>query len=164
MGGTEVIQTALRATEQLLVWHLSDLCDTDLFVRPAAGANHLAWQLGHLIVTERFHLLQQFPETAMPKLPDGFAEAHAPATAGRSGPDGFWPLRDYRSQFSAMRAASVGVVGTLSEADLSRPAAGAVAGFAPTVAAVLLLVSNHTLLHCGQVTVVRRALGKPVLF
>jgi hypothetical protein len=34
MGGAEVIQTTLRATEQLLVWHLSDLCDTDLFVRP----------------------------------------------------------------------------------------------------------------------------------
>jgi hypothetical protein len=101
---------------------------------------------------------------ACTELPDGFAEAHAPAAAGRDGPDGFWPWRDYRSRFAAMRAASVGLVGTLSEADLSRPAAGAVAGFAPTVAAVLLLVSNHTLLHCGQATVVRRTLGKPVLF
>ena len=35
---------------------------------------------------------------------------------------------------------------------------------APTLGALLLLQSNHTLMHAGQFTVVRRKLGKPVLF
>ena len=38
------------------------------------------------------------------------------------------------------------------------------AKFAPTVGAMLLLNANHTMMHAGQFTVVRRKLGKPVLF
>jgi len=36
--------------------------------------------------------------------------------------------------------------------------------FAPKLVNLLLLVSNHTTMHAGQFTVVRRKLGKPVLF
>jgi hypothetical protein len=38
------------------------------------------------------------------------------------------------------------------------------AKFAPTVGAMLLLNANHVLMHAGQFSVVRRKLGKPVLF
>jgi len=38
------------------------------------------------------------------------------------------------------------------------------AKIAPTLGALILLQSNHTLMHAGQFTVVRRKLGKPVLF
>jgi hypothetical protein len=38
------------------------------------------------------------------------------------------------------------------------------AAFAPTLGHIFLLVANHTLMHAGQITVVRRLLGKPVLF
>ena len=31
----------------------ADLSDADLLVRPAPSANHIAWQLGHLIASER---------------------------------------------------------------------------------------------------------------
>jgi hypothetical protein len=38
------------------------------------------------------------------------------------------------------------------------------AQFAPTLGALFILISNHVLMHTGQFTVVRRKLGKPVLF
>ena len=41
---------------------------------------------------------------------------------------------------------------------------GDFAKWAPTIGALLLLTANHTLMHAGQFTVVRRALNKPVLF
>ena len=37
------------------------------------------------------------------------------------------------------------------------------APFAPTLGAFLMLISNHTLMHAGQFTVIRRKLGKAVL-
>ena len=40
------------------------------------------------------------------------------------------------------------------------PTTGNIAQFAPTHGALVLLVSNHTLMHSGQFTVVRRKLGK----
>ena len=39
-----------------------------------------------------------------------------------------------------------------------------VAKLAPTVGALLLLAANHAVMHGGQFSVVRRKLGKPVLF
>ena len=63
-----------------------------------------------------------------------------------------------------MRGATLALVDVLSEADLDSPSTGNIAKFAPTYGALLLLVSNHTLMHTGQFTVVRRKLGKPVLF
>ncbi len=38
------------------------------------------------------------------------------------------------------------------------------ARFAPTVGHLLLMLSNHDLMHAGQFSVLRRKLGKPVLF
>jgi hypothetical protein len=38
------------------------------------------------------------------------------------------------------------------------------APFAPTLGALFVLVANHALMHGGQFSVVRRKLGKPVLF
>lgn len=164
MNGVELLKDALSSTGRLLPWQLSDLSDADLLVRPVPTANHIAWQLGHLIASERFHVLQQFPTCTMPELPIGFAEAHSAAAATGNRPEDFSSLKSYLSHFELMRSATIQVVSTLADDDLDRPASGAVAGFAPTVGAVLMLVSNHTLLHCGQITVVRRLLGKPVLF
>ena len=62
------------------------------------------------------------------------------------------------------RAATLAAVDNLSDADLDRASTGMMAKFAPTLADLLILVSNHTLMHAGQFTVVRRKLGKPVLF
>ena len=36
--------------------------------------------------------------------------------------------------------------------------------FTPTLGALIILIANHTMMHAGQFTVVRRKLGKPVIF
>ena len=60
--------------------YLEDLEDADLFVRPLASMNHLAWQLGHLITSENFHINQVCPG-GMPALPKGFADEYSKETA-----------------------------------------------------------------------------------
>ena len=57
MTGKEAIRTALQSTQQMLGMYLSDLADQDILVRPVPVANHIAWQLGHLIHAEQ-QLLQ----------------------------------------------------------------------------------------------------------
>jgi hypothetical protein len=47
---------------------------------------------------------------------------------------------------------------------LEKPTEGKMAKFAPKIVNMLLLMSNHTTMHAAQFTVVRRKLGKPVLF
>jgi hypothetical protein len=163
MNAKEAIKTALTGTQQLLTWYLGDLSDADLLVRPVPSANHIAWQLGHLIAAE-IQLLGQLPGAAYPELPAGFAEQHGKTTAAADPPKGFASKAEYVSLFNKVREATLATVAKLSEADLDKPTQGNMAQFAPTLGALVLLQSNHVLMHAGQFTVVRRKLGKPVLF
>ena len=162
MTGQDAIRTALQSTQHLLNWYVGDLSDADLLVRPAPGANHIAWQLGHLIGAEPH--LGGMIGFSYPALPAGFAEQHGKETAAQDPPRGFGTKGQYLELFAKMRQVTLDNLAKLSDADLDRPTEGNMAKFAPTAGALLLLMANHTTMHSGQFTVVRRKLGKPVLF
>lgn len=162
MKGTEVVRNALRSTKFLIDGFLGDLSDADLLVRPAGGANHIAWQLGHLIQSERGLVQEQLPQAKYPDLPAGFAQKHG---MDRTNSDGdFCTKAEYVELFARTREATEAALATLSDEDLDRPSVGKMSPFAPKLGDMLLLVANHSLMHGGQFSVVRRKLGKPVLF
>jgi uncharacterized damage-inducible protein DinB len=163
MTGKQAIATSLHATKNILSMYLADLSDADLLVRPVPGANHIAWQLGHLISGEPHLVRMVIADAAYPEFPAGFAQAHAPEAAKAETPQGYLKKDEYLGLFDKTRAATLAAVEKLTDADLDRPTQGKMATFAPTVGALLLLVGNHTLMHAGQFTVVRRKLGKPVV-
>ncbi|MCI0456812.1 MAG: DinB family protein [Gemmataceae bacterium] len=164
MTAKDAIKTALTSTQQVLTWYLSDLSDADLLTRPVPAANHVAWQLGHLIAAERFLISQNVPGAAYPELPAGFEERHHKTKAANEPPQGFATKGEYVALFNKVREATLANLAKLSDADLDKPTKGDIAKFAPTLGALCVLVSNHTLMHGGQITVLRRKLGKPVLF
>jgi hypothetical protein len=163
MNAKDAIKSALTSTQQILSMYLSDLSDADLLVRPVPKANHIAWQLGHLIAAE-IQFGKQIPGAVFPELPAGFADQHSPAAASVDAPKGFGSKESYLGLFNKVREATVAAVGRVPDADLDRPTTGPMAQFAPTLGHLLLLQANHTLMHAGQFTVVRRKLGKPILF
>ena len=128
------------------------------------GANHIAWQLGHLIAAETHLAGPQLPGASYPQLPAGFNDTYGSAGASKDGPAGFLTKAEYLALFNRTRAVTLAELEKLSDADLDRPTAGPMAKFAPTLGNLFLLVANHTLMHAGQFSVVRRKLGKPVLF
>ena len=161
MKAQDAIRTALAGTQHMVNMFVADLSDADLLVRPVPGANHIAWQIGHLAVAER-NLGNQIPGAAYPELPAGFAERHT-MEANRRDED-FGTKAEYLDVFNKVRQATIDAVGKLSDADLDKPTAGRMAEMAPTVGALALLNANHAMMHAGQFSVVRRKLGKPVLF
>ena len=163
MTGTEAIKTALESTKTMLAWYVGDFTDAEMLDRPVAGANHAAWQIGHVIVADVFLIKEELPDTAYPELPAGFAELHDNKQAQSDGP-GFLTKDEYVKLFEAVRNATIAAVGKLTDADLDRPVVGSMKKFAPRLGDLFLLVANHTLMHAGQFTVTRRKLGKPVLF
>jgi hypothetical protein len=164
MQGVDAIRAALLSTQHLVSWFLSDLDDADLLVRPVAGANHVAWQMGHLILSEGRIVRGELPDAAYPELPAGFAEQHGKATQAQDPPAGFATRAAYVDLFTKARQATLTALGKLGDADLDRASAGPMAQYAPKLGNIFLLVSNHALMHAGQFSVVRRKLGKPVLF
>ncbi len=161
MTGPQAIQAALTASQHMLPMYLGDLSDADLLVRPVPAANHIAWQLGHLIAAESHLAKDGLPNAKYPALPKGFAEQHSKETAALEPAKGFATKAQYLELFNATRQATIAAVGQLSQADLDKPTAGKMAEFAPTLGNLLLLIANHDLMDAGQFTVVRRKLGKP---
>ena len=164
MNGSKAIETALSSTQQMLNQYVSDLSDADLLVRPVPGANHIAWQLGHLVYGESHLAGPQLPGTKYPDLPSSFAQQYGKEGARDDSSAHFLGKAQYLQMFNQARDITKAAVAKLSDQDLDRPTVGSMARFAPTVGDLLLLVANHTLMHAGQFTVIRRKLGKPVLF
>ena len=164
MTGIQVIRKSLDSTEFLLKNFVSDLSDADLLVCPVPGANHIAWQLGHLIQSERQMMLEQLPSLTYPELPAGFVEAHTKETATLEPAKGFATKAVYLDLLDKVRAATNQGIDSLTDKDLDTPTKGGMAPWAPTLADFVLLVANHSLMHAGQFSVVRRKLGKPILF
>jgi hypothetical protein len=164
MNGVQVLQASLSSTQFLLNKYIEDLSDADLLVRPLPGANHIAWQIGHLIVSEGMLYREQWTDAVYPTLPGDFAEVHNQKAAANDGPAGFRSKAEYVKLFNEVRGATIAHVGKLTDADLDRPTQGRMAPFAPKLGNFLLLVANHTLMHAGQFTALRRKIGKPILF
>ena len=164
MNAKDAIKYALKSTQGMLETYLSDLSDADLLTRLVPGANLIAWQLGHMISSERQMTLSQLPNAVYPELPAGFAEQHNKATATAEPPRGFGTKAEYLGLFNKVREATLATLDKIPDADLDKRTTGQMADYAPTVGRLLLLHANHTLMHAGQFTVLRRKLGKKVLF
>ena len=60
MNACKLAEQSLNFTQFVINNSLGDLSDADLLVRPVEGANHIAWQIGHLIVAERIPCVLPF--------------------------------------------------------------------------------------------------------
>ncbi|MSR31869.1 MAG: DinB family protein [Gemmataceae bacterium] len=164
MTGVEAVLAELEATGQMPSFFLADFSDSDLTVCPLDGANHAAWQVGHLIAAERFLLSINLSGAAYEPLAGDFEKVHSRDNTAKQGCEGFLTKEKYLELFQKTRAATCAAVKNLSDKDLDAPSKGPLAQKAPTLGKLLLLVCQHTLMHLGQWSVIRRKLGKPILF
>lgn len=162
MNVKDAIRATMDMSSAVLGRYLEDLSDADLMLRPSAGCNHLAWQLGHLISSES-SLLNMVAPGADAELPEGFAARHSKEAIGDDDPSHFCSKQEYLDLFEKVHAATFAALEKLSEADLDQPAPEHFRSMFPTVGHVFVLMASHGLMHAGQFVPVRRSLGKPVV-
>jgi len=158
----QAIAFNLSSSELLVNGYLADLESSDLLVRPVPGANHIAWQLGHLIAAER-SLVERAVPGKMDALPDGFAQRHNKETAASDSAADFLSKDEYQQLAKKVRANTLRVVESLSPADFDKPASGG-PPFIKSAGEFFLFISGHWLMHAGQWAVIRRKLGRAPLF
>lgn len=163
MQTSEAIKLSLGTGEYVSLAYLSDLTDADLLQRPAPGCNHLAWQIGHLIVSEHQMIESCFPGT-MPALPTGFAEKYTKQTADSDRPSDFHTKDQLLEVYRAQRAATLTKLSSLGSEAFDAEAPEAMRSYAPNVGAVFSMQGSHWLMHAGQWAVLRRQLGRAPLF
>jgi len=162
MTSNDVIRNTMNQAHFILQSYVADLTDADLLVRPVPGANHIAWQLGHVIASE--HDMAAACGYDMPALPDGFAKAHGKETAGSDDAAVFKTKAEYLELFEKQRAAALAALDATPDARLDEPAPEPMRAYAPTIGAMFNMLGIHELMHAAQFVVVRRKLGKPPLF
>ena len=159
MNAIEMLTQTLEQTHGLLKDTLGDFTEADMLERPTPGANHAAWQLAHLIAAEG-HMMSP-TKAPMPVLPVEIERVIGKEGSALDSPADFPKKDQLLALFSQARQAAIAGIKTLSESDLDKPT-----GFphAPTVGLLLALINAHTVMHIGQLQVIRRKLGKPVMF
>lgn len=163
MNAREAIRNSIQSADFVVNSYLGDLSDADLLVRPVPGANHIAWQLGHLVIAEHGLMSEEFPG-AMPALPAGFMEKHNNDTASSDDPKAFLTKAEYQRLWAEQRAATLAQLAKISDADLDKPAPEKYRSFLNTVGDLINLQGSHALMHAGQWAIVRRKLGRKPLF
>lgn len=160
---SEHIKVSLELPTIIVNNYLEDLTDQDLLLRPSENMNHIAWQLGHLISSESFHISEVFPDS-MPALPADFKEKYTKETAASDNPDDFHSKAEYLKLMQEQRQGTLAVLAKLSDQELMQPSPESVSYLGPIVGSVFAGESTHWMMHAGQWAVVRRKLGKAPLF
>ncbi len=156
----ELLATGLQQSLGMVKMHVADLSDAELLARPVPGANHANWQLGHLITSE-VHLMAGCG-AAMPPLPAGFAERYSKNNVKSDDAGKFATKAELLAALETTRAASVAFARSATAAQLAAPSP--LIQVWPTVGDLLAGSPVHDAMHMGQIQVLRRRLGKPVLF
>ncbi|MFH1418905.1 MAG: DinB family protein [Planctomycetota bacterium] len=159
----EVVEANLRMADTVLHTLVSGLSDEELLARPVDGANHIAWQLGHLVGAEYF-LISQIADQVEMAIPVGWREGYTTETAKLDDQTCFESKDRYLELYAAQRQATLNLLKELPPEQLTEPGPDFLQTVVHTVGELFLFQAHHELMHAGQFTVIRRKLGKPVLF
>jgi DinB superfamily len=163
MTHTELMADVLTRNANILKMTVADFSDEDLLTRPVPGANHATWQLGHLVASAS-HLVGAVAPDVVPAPLASFGEKFSGKTANVDDPAFFPKKAQLLEAFAQAYDAAAHWVSKLTPEDLNRPTPGRVAEFAPTAGHIALMLASHVMMHVGQMQVIRRRLGKPLLF
>ena len=158
------VQHTLGVSDMVMDKYLGDLPAEAFFVRPVAGMNHLAWQIGHLISVER-KMVEEAKPGSSPELPAEFDSKHAMDKHASDNAADFLTKDEYLSLWKAQRSATHGALNSMTDEQLEAPAPSEkTRQMCPTVATMFSLAALHSLMHAGQFVAVRRQTGMPIVF
>lgn len=163
MNARQALKEAMNTPGMIANMYLQDLTDEDLLVRPVEGANHIAWQLGHLINSEHKMVELVCPGT-MPPLPEGFGDKYTTETAASDNQADFHTKEELLKCMNEQRAGTLAALDKLTDDDLDAPAPEMLKRIAANVGGIFSMQPTHWSMHAGQWVVVRRKLGRPPLF
>jgi hypothetical protein len=160
MTSNDVIVNSLTVSGLMLERYTADLKPPEYLHRPCGAANCAAWLIGHLVLTER-NGLKRLGVTDMPELPAGFEQRFSREPAAPKASD-FGDVTGLMPLFKRHRAMLIDAVKRATPEQLAQPLEKPHPMFA-TVGESANFIAMHVMMHAGQVTIIRRSLGRPPL-
>jgi hypothetical protein len=163
MTPTELLSDVFTRSTGMVNMTLADFSDAEMMMRPVPGANHATWQIGHLTGAHA-GLLNMIGEGLVQGPPAEFAAKFKKDTCTNDDAKFFPKKADLLAEYNKVCTAIAAWIKTLKTADLEKPSTGRMVDMAPTAGHVLSMLTSHNMMHMGQFQVLRRKLGKPILF
>jgi uncharacterized damage-inducible protein DinB len=160
MTSNEALAHALTTSQVLLQRYTADLSPQEFLHRPASGANCTAWLIGHLTLSER-RMLALLGVTNLPALPDGY-EKRFSRDEGSPQAGAFGDVSTLVPLFNQHRERVIAAVKSATQEQLDKPMDKPHPMFS-TVGQFLAFMAVHAAMHAGQITIIRRSLGRPPL-
>lgn len=152
------IAAAIEASSRMFLGFSEDLKDSDWTHRVCENAVPAAWIIGHLILSCR-GMMQRCGMTEFPALPDGFEKRFArDESAPRASDYGDTTL--LRPLFQTFHQRAAEFVKTLSPEKLSEKFEKPHPMFS-SIGMMLAFMPLHIAMHAGQISTIRRTLGRP---
>jgi hypothetical protein len=161
MTPMEVIANEIENSPGMMQMHLADFSEAEMLKRPVPGANHVTWQLGHLIKADA-NLGKLLGANVA--IPEQYHELFGKEMSKSDDASKFPKKAELLAKLKEGRATVAQAVRKMDPAKLNDPSPENMRKFFPTIGSVVLLYNQHSAMHVGQIQVLRRALGKPVLF
>ncbi len=159
MSPNDLLASGHRMGQQLLHRMVDDLTADEFGHQPVPGTNCAAWVVGHLAVTAR-RTAERLGATDLPPLTEEFVALYSVTKKPAGAQTELGEKADLLKLFDGCVEKLIEAVRALPTEALSNPPANPSA-FASNYGEAVLFGAIHVAMHCGQLSTVRRSLGKP---
>jgi hypothetical protein len=154
----DLLAHSLTASQNMLMRYTEDLTPPEYLHRPTPAANCAAWLLGHLAMTDRRLLSNTLKVSDLPPLPEGFDKRFSRDEGCPQAGD-FGDVTILRDIFRQHRERLIAEARRLTDsADEPLPKGHPMF---KTPREMVNFMALHTAMHAGQITIIRRSLGRP---
>lgn len=159
MTPNDLIASGYRSAKLLLHRMIDDLSPADFAHQPVPGANSAAWVIGHLALSLR-KTAERLGVTDLPAVDPALADRLATTKKPAEDQSGLGDPAGLVRLFDACIDRIIAAIPGLTAEQLAGPPTFP-SPFASNFAEGLLFGAMHVVMHCGQLSTVRRGLGKP---
>jgi hypothetical protein len=159
MTPTELLAGGYRMGRQMIHRMCDDLTDDEFRHQPVPGANSAAWIVGHLAVTIR-RTAERLGATDLPVLTEEFIGRYSVTKKPAADQSDLDAKAELLGMLDDCIEKLMGALQTLPPASLAAPAANPTP-FATNYGEAILFGALHIAMHCGQISTIRRSMGKP---
>lgn len=156
-SANDMIVHNLNGSMMVLGRFVDDLTEQEMLHRITPKANCAAWTIGHLVLSDRRGLTQF--GVPLPPLPDGF-EKRFSRDEGCPQAGEFGDVSMLMPLFRQQRSALIDAVKRATPEQLDKPLEKPHPVFG-TAAELANFLAFHSMMHAGQISQIRRHLGRP---
>lgn len=161
MSPTDLLAGGYRMGRQMVHLMTDDLTDAEFALQPVPGANSAAWIVGHLAVTAR-RTAERLGATDLPLLTEEFVAKYSVTKKPAGSQTELGGKAELLKLLDGCVDQLIGAARLLPPESLTNPPANP-GPFASNYGEAVLFGAMHFAMHCGQLSTIRRCLGKPPL-